>query len=201
MNRVRSRTVGITSAGHGGKADRLGKGRRFIPLRGVRLVFLLTLLPACAAVPFLENTPGATKKAPPPPLPTAAPAPAAAKTTPAAPGPAIPLPDEARRRLEGQNRLTALMGARLTLPQKPLIGLEMKAVVELMGPPGFIHRDPPAQIWRYGGADCRLDLFLYRRGSTMMVTHAEARGKRIERADVTACLQSIIQARGPIHSR
>lgn len=201
MSRVIARTVDITGAWQGGKEGRVGKGRRFIPVRGVWLVFLLTLLPACAAVPFLENTPRAIKQAPPTPLPPPPLPPAAAKTTPAAPGPAIPLPDEARRRLEEHDRLAALMGIRISPSQKPLIGLAGKAVVELLGPPGFIHRDRAAEIWRYGGTNCKLDLFLYRRGSALQVTHAEARGTRVERPDIAACLQSIIQARGPIHSR
>jgi hypothetical protein len=149
------------------------------------LVLPLALLCACADLSFAGKTPAATPKAPQASIPAAA----------RASRRAIPLPVEARRRLESENRLAAILGPLPSPPDKPLIGLQGKAVVELLGRPGFIHRDPPAEIWRYRGANCLLDLFLYRRGTAMKVTHAEARGKQVEgAASPTACGQSSVRA-------
>ncbi len=173
----------------------LAKLRRRPPCAPL-LIMMGLLLQACAEMPFAGDGASESEKIPSPAQVKAPAKPLRIKETPAPDaGPAIPLTDEARRRLAKEDRLSALMGPGPQLSETPLIGLEGKAVVRLLGAPGFIHRDPPAQIWRYTGAECRLDLFLYRQGEEMKVTHAEARGKQIDQTEITACLRQIIKAR------
>lgn len=49
-------------------------------------------------------------------------------------------------------------------------------VAGLYGKPGFVRRDGPAEIWRYDGEDCLLDVFLYRERDIFRVAHYELRG-------------------------
>lgn len=49
---------------------------------------------------------------------------------------------------------------------KRLLGLDQGGLSDLLGTPAFMRRDAPAQLWRYRGETCRIDLFLYREGKT-----------------------------------
>lgn len=76
-----------------------------------------------------------------------------------------------------------------------LTGLSREAVIELLGPAGFIRRDGPVQIWRYTGDDCFLDLFLFREADSFRVNHVEARGKTAGQVPVFPCYQRLVGAR------
>ncbi len=166
------------------------------PASRALLGLLALLVSACAELPFIGKASDAPGKAPPAPVSAAVAAPGKAAPPAPATRPAISLPEDARLAMERQDRLAAMLGTLPSRPEKPLIGLRGKAVVELLGPPGFIHRDRLAEIWRYRGENCLLDLFLYRQGKTMRVRHAEARGKQVEQTGVTDCLRAILRAGG-----
>lgn len=78
-----------------------------------------------------------------------------------------------------------------------LAGFSGEALGELLGPPLFKRHDAPAEVWQYGGADCLLDVFLYRdeNAGDLTVAHSEARtrdGTGMERRN---CLTSLIKKR------
>ena len=82
-----------------------------------------------------------------------------------------------------------------------LLGLDPSALRAMLGEPGFMRRDNPAQLWRYAGADCVLDLFLYRAAPSgaFIVRHFEARAasQKPSAASVNprACLGALLRAR------
>ena len=91
-----------------------------------------------------------------PPVPTAAPAPAASKQTAA----------------------IALKPAPVDDNPKQLFGLSGQRVAALLGPANFVRRDGAAEVWQYRAQDCVLDVFLYRRDSTLSVAHFDLRPRR-----------------------
>ncbi len=76
-----------------------------------------------------------------------------------------------------------------------LIGLPPQEVTAFLGPPGFKRRDDPAEIWRYAGGTCFLDLFLYKRGGGFTVAHAEARGRSVVQVSADDCLRDLFETR------
>ena len=86
------------------------------------------------------------------------------------------------------------------LPAKPpgpdqpneLIGLTMRLLTDRLGKPDFVQRDGPAEIWRYAGSDCFLDVFLYQRSGDLRVAHFEVRGGGIGGSRPVARPQSAI---------
>lgn len=79
-----------------------------------------------------------------------------------------------------------------------LIGLGREQVRALLGTPGFVRRDPPAELWQYGTDGCFLDLFLYRNESKgeLRVTHVEARGKTVAAVPARDCYLSLLDRGG-----
>lgn len=161
----------------------------------------LSLLAACAELP-----PSLSKLLQPAPEPPPAqasepsPAPSNPESTPA-PAPAAdaaPAQDDspAARAARLQGRLPQ-EAAREPLPRDlpRLIGLSREAVIQLLGPAGFIRRDGPVQIWRYTGDDCFLDLFLFREADSFRVNHAEARSKTAGPLPLNPCYQRLVAAR------
>jgi hypothetical protein len=73
-----------------------------------------------------------------------------------------------------------LQPAALHRPIVPaLAGLSAAEVVGLFGEPDFRRVEPPAELWQYRGADCVLDLFLYRDPSGVRVAHSEMRERTL----------------------
>ena len=56
-----------------------------------------------------------------------------------------------------------------------LIGITGRVLSERLGRPDFVQRDGPAEIWRYAGTDCFLDVFLYQKSGDLQVAHYEVR--------------------------
>lgn len=56
-----------------------------------------------------------------------------------------------------------------------LMGLADNALARLLGAPGFKRIDDPAALWRYRGAGCILNVFLYADGPVYRVAHIEFR--------------------------
>ncbi len=58
-----------------------------------------------------------------------------------------------------------------------LIGLHPDQLTVVLGPPGLVRRDAPAEVWQYVGDDCVLDLYLYRADTHRVDGGAGARGE------------------------
>ena len=73
--------------------------------------------------------------------------------------------------------------ARLTPPEpvlaKPLtaalVGMAAEAVVEKLGRPHHVWREPPAAVWQYRDRDCVLHVFFYPADAGLRVVHVEVR--------------------------
>lgn len=128
-----------------------------------------------------------------------------AKEAPTSPETGAPTADTGRGAMtlppdmgDGIGRRTRLAAREpeLKTKQAPLIGLKEDALTRLLGRPGFVRRDAPAQVWRYRARACLLDLFLYPGADGLEVTHAEARRIDVARIAVSECLKKIMDARG-----
>lgn len=70
-------------------------------------------------------------------------------------------------------------------------GLEITAI---LGEPGFVRRDPPAELWQYRTQDCTLDLFFYDDGyGVYRLAHLDFRGAIYNRDQEDNCLRDIIE--------
>ncbi|MCG8510513.1 MAG: hypothetical protein MI741_14910 [Rhodospirillales bacterium] len=102
--------------------------------------------------------------------------------------PRISLPEPEMPQLAAVPPTAALPGP------EGLIGLGREELRTLLGEPGFKRRDPPAELWQYGGNGCFLDLFLYRNessGGEYRVTHMEARGRTVASVPLKDCYFSL----------
>jgi len=70
---------------------------------------------------------------------------------------------------------------------RKLTGLSAAEVVALFGEPDFRRAEPPAELWQYRGADCVLDLFIYRDAGGAHVRHSEARDRSLVKAGTGSC--------------
>ncbi|MBM3545686.1 MAG: hypothetical protein FJX54_01935 [Alphaproteobacteria bacterium] len=68
-----------------------------------------------------------------------------------------------------------------------LVGLLSRDVEGLLGRPAFVRRDGPAQIWQYGTQACTLNLFFYREGAVLRVSHYEFRDRSADLAPSGGC--------------
>ena len=80
-----------------------------------------------------------------------------------------------------------------------VMGLDGPALEALLGRPGFVRAEPPAQVWQYRGKDCVLDVFLYTGagGPSHRVTYYEVRGGTGDPAARRRCFRALLEARGP----
>ena len=71
-------------------------------------------------------------------------------------------------------------------------GLNRQLLITLLGEPGFMRRDGPAEIWQYKTLACTLDVFLYKDavGPTYRVTYFETRGAA---RTTTDCVVSVVR--------
>ena len=83
------------------------------------------------------------------------------------------------------------------LDPSALVGLARADVAALLGPPGLLRRDPPAEMWQYRNEDCVLHLFLYavRADAGYEVRHVELRGRAGAPAPAR-CYAGLINAPG-----
>jgi hypothetical protein len=137
------------------------------------LAFLFALA-ACAASP-----PPAATRPPPPVAVTRAPeitverlAPSPAVSAPLAPPVSAP---PARPALK---QTAALAPKPVDDNPKQLFGLSGQRVAALLGPANFVRRDGAAEVWQYRAPECVLDVFLYRKDSTLSVAHFDLRPRR-----------------------
>ena len=74
-------------------------------------------------------------------------------------------------------------------------GMEKNAIARLLGEPGFIRRDDPAEIWQYRGERCILDVFMYKDGNSFTAAYVALRPRTVERPADEECYADIF-ARG-----
>ena len=103
-----------------------------------------------------------------------------AETAPAAPPPPEPEPERT---------------ASLDIDPDSLVGLDREAVRALLGPPSFVRREKPTELWRYRHGSCALALFLYAEkpgdDETFRVRHIESWAPGGEQTPPRECLNAL----------
>lgn len=85
-----------------------------------------------------------------------------------------------------------------TMAPSALKGMSAAAIGRALGKPGFVRRDPPAEIWQYRVKVCTLDLFLYEERGRMTVAHYAVRAPNGGFMGDLACLDEVLARRdGP----
>jgi len=121
---------------------------------------------------------GACAGSPPQPVAVAAP--------PAAAPAAAPSPPVAGSPPQAAAAVPAATGARA------LIGMTRDDVAARFGPAGFVRRDGPAEVLRFRGNVCLLDVFVYREAdNTQRVAHVDARTLQGRPTPPDPCLASL----------
>jgi hypothetical protein len=75
-----------------------------------------------------------------------------------------------------------------------VLGLGPIKVTDLLGEPGLIRREKPAEVWQYAGKDCVLHVFLYddEPSGTFRVDHLEATDLEGAETSTDICLTGLI---------
>ncbi|MGE0119248.1 MAG: hypothetical protein AB7S71_21790 [Dongiaceae bacterium] len=81
-----------------------------------------------------------------------------------------------------------------------IVGLDRGAVRKLLGEPGLIRRETPAEVWQYRTAGCVLDVVLYDQASGPRVAYTEARTPAAEPAPTDNCLSDVLTTHQPTTS-
>lgn len=85
-----------------------------------------------------------------------------------------------------------------TMAPSALKGMSAAAIQRALGRPGFVRRDPPAEIWQYRVKVCTLDLFLYEEKGRKVVAHYAVRAPNGGFMGDVACLDEVLARRdGP----
>jgi len=97
--------------------------------------------------------------------------------------------------------ITLLSGCQATPPppdpvhSASILGLDSGAVRKLLGEPGLIRRETPAEVWQYRTASCVLDVVLYDQASGPRVVYTEARTPTAEPTQADPCLSDVLTKR------
>ncbi|MFM7347486.1 MAG: hypothetical protein ACKO1J_19200 [Tagaea sp.] len=79
-----------------------------------------------------------------------------------------------------------------------LVGLSRDALGARLGQAGFVRRDGPAEVWRYRGRDCLLDVFVYREtDGAQRVAHIDARTLQGRPTPPDPCLDALEREKRP----
>jgi len=79
---------------------------------------------------------------------------------------------------------------------RDLVGLGVSQLAERMGPPAFVRRDGPAEIWQYVSEGCVFDVYLYPQQSVPQVSYVEGRSRSpAGTIDTGTCFRSVFQER------
>jgi len=76
-----------------------------------------------------------------------------------------------------------------------ILGLDGGAVRKLLGEPGVIRHETPAEVWQYRTANCVLDVVLYDQASGPHVVYTEARTPTAEPTQADPCLSDVLTAK------
>jgi hypothetical protein len=77
------------------------------------------------------------------------------------------------------------------VPPADLVGLDGPSLETLLGKPGLVRRDYPAEVWQYRNPSCVLDVYFYTDAARLTVTHAEARAPEIAGDPLTPCIAKL----------
>jgi hypothetical protein len=96
--------------------------------------------------------------------------------------------------------IALLSGCQGSAPPDPIhsasiLGLDGGAVRKLLGEPGLIRREEPAEVWQYRTASCVLDVVLYDQASGARVVYTEARTPTAEPTQADPCLSDVLTTR------
>ena len=76
-----------------------------------------------------------------------------------------------------------------------ILGLDGGAVRKLLGEPGLIRHEEPAEVWQYRTASCVLDVVLYDQSSGQRVVYTEARTPTAEPTQAGPCLSDVLTSK------
>jgi hypothetical protein len=76
-----------------------------------------------------------------------------------------------------------------------VMGLDRSEVQALLGEPGLVRHESPAEVWQYQSGGCVLDLFLYEDAAEFEVVYIEARTGQAITAATDSCLGAVIGER------
>jgi hypothetical protein len=80
-----------------------------------------------------------------------------------------------------------------TIAPASLLGLDRPAVQHLLGEPGLVRRDDPAEVWQYRSRGCVLDVYFYPDRDRLTVAHAEARAPTIAGEPQRPCIATLAE--------
>jgi len=151
------------------------RGRRAL----AALAAALTLATAACAGPARPTIPAETAFPPPAPPPEPQPRLPDGPLVPLNPPPVAMVPPD-----------------RLAHPDG-LVGMSRDEVTQRLGAPAFTRNEGAAQVWRFDGTACFLDVFLYRDGEDFRVRHVAVRAPSVARADPVACFRELARSPEP----
>jgi hypothetical protein len=76
-----------------------------------------------------------------------------------------------------------------------VMGLDRTEVEALLGEPGLVRREAPAEVWQYQSRGCVLDVFLYEASADFQVVYLEARDGEAVSATTANCLGAVMDER------
>jgi hypothetical protein len=76
-----------------------------------------------------------------------------------------------------------------------VMGLDRTEVEALLGEPGLVRREAPAEVWQYQSRGCVLDVFLYEASADFQVAYLEARDGQAIAATTATCLGAVMDQR------
>jgi hypothetical protein len=76
-----------------------------------------------------------------------------------------------------------------------VMGLDRTEVEALLGEPGLVRREAPAEVWQYQSRGCVLDVFLYEASADFQVVYLEARDGEAVAATTANCLGAVMDER------
>ncbi len=98
---------------------------------------------------------------------------------------------------ESENTAAAASSASaITLSAAPpadLVGLDGPSLERLLGKPGLVRRDYPAEVWQYRNPSCVLNIYLYPDNEHLTVTHAEARAPKVAGNPMPPCIAKLAE--------
>ncbi len=113
-------------------------------------------------------------------------------TAPATPSPA-PVAAQSQAPAAPQQQATPQIAAVAPVAGvRGLMGMTREAIGARLGQAGFVRRDGPAEVLRFRGNTCLLDVFVYREAdNTQRVTHVDARTLQGRPTLPDPCLDSL----------
>lgn len=76
-----------------------------------------------------------------------------------------------------------------------LNGLSGAEVELVLGPPGRVRVDPPAQVWQYDQPRCFVDVFLYTDDGETRVVYVQERSREVKKVPPGVCIGGVWMAR------